>query len=67
MSTVVKRLVEKHERIQNLYSIGPVQQAEVEGFVEEIAQECARVLWSIDSGDLHTEYVNALKQHFGVK
>lgn len=67
MSTVVKRLVEKHERIQNLYSIGPVQQAEVEGFAEEIVVECARVLWSIDSGDLHTEYVNVLKQHFGVK
>jgi hypothetical protein len=36
-------------------------------FAELIVQECAQVYWSIDSGELHDEYVAALKKHFGVE
>ena len=34
---------------------------------ELIVRECARVHWNIDDGELHEEYVSALKKHFGVK
>lgn len=43
MNERIKELAQEHERIWNLYSIGPVQQAEVEDFVEAIVQECLRV------------------------
>ena len=36
-------------------------------FAELIVQECARVLWNIDNGELHDEYVESLKKHFGIK
>ena len=37
-----------------------------EKFAQLIVQECAQVYWSIDNGELHDEYVDALKKHFGV-
>jgi len=36
-------------------------------FAELIVRECARVYWNIDDGEIHGEYVKALKQHFGVE
>jgi hypothetical protein len=36
-------------------------------FAELIVRECARVYWRIDDGEIHGEYVNALKKHFGVE
>ena len=36
-------------------------------FAELIVRECARVYWNIDDGELHNEYVNSLKKHFGVE
>ena len=38
-----------------------------EKFAELIVRECARVYWNIDDGEIHGQYVNALKQHFGVE
>ena len=38
-----------------------------EKFAQLIVQECARVLWNIDGGELHDEYVKSLKKHFGIK
>ena len=38
-----------------------------EKFAELIVRECARVYWNIDDGETHTEYVEALKEHFGVE
>ena len=35
-------------------------------FAELIVRECARVYWNIDDGEIHGEYVKALKEHFGV-
>ena len=39
---------------------------DIEKFAELIVRECARVYWNIDDGETHTEYVKALKEHFGV-
>jgi hypothetical protein len=36
-------------------------------FAELIVRECARVYWNIDDGEIHGEYVKALKEHFGVE
>jgi hypothetical protein len=38
-----------------------------EKFAQLIVRECARVYWRIDDGEIHGEYVNALKKHFGVE
>jgi len=38
-----------------------------EKFAELIVRECARVYWNIDDGEIHGEYVKALKKHFGVE
>jgi len=38
-----------------------------EKFAELIVRECARVYWNIDDGEIHGEYVEALKKHFGVE
>ena len=35
--------------------------------VESVVRECARVYWNIDQSETHTEYVNDLKNHFGVE
>jgi hypothetical protein len=40
---------------------------DIEKFAELIVQECAQVLWNIDNGELHDEYVESLKKHFGIK
>ena len=60
--------------VRNLTS-NPVQVVEthelwddhIEKFAELIVRECARVYWNIDDSETHTEYVEALKQHFGVE
>jgi hypothetical protein len=36
-------------------------------FAQLIVRECARVYWRIDDGEIHGEYVKALKEHFGVE
>jgi hypothetical protein len=43
------------------------QITDIEKFAELIVRECARVYWNIDDGETHTEYVEALKEHFGVE
>lgn len=40
---------------------------DLERFAEKIIQQCAQVLWTIDDGELHEQYVDALKKHFGVE
>jgi len=39
----------------------------LEKYAELIVRECARVYWNIDDGEIHGEYVKALKEHFGVE
>ncbi len=38
-----------------------------EKFAELIVNECARVYWNIDDGEIHGDYVKALKEHFGIE
>jgi len=40
---------------------------DLEKFAELIVQECARVYWNIDDGEIHGDYVKALKEHFGIE
>ena len=40
---LVKSLAMQNERIFNLYTIGPVQRAEVEQFVEAIVMQCLNI------------------------
>ncbi len=45
----VKTLAMQNERIWNLYTIGPVQRAEVEQFVEAIVKECLEQVDKVDA------------------
>jgi hypothetical protein len=47
--------------------VEPSREQIFEKFAELIVRECARVYWNIDQSETHTEYVNDLKKHFGVK
>ena len=70
-----KRIQELAEQARPTYSNGKkvlglnseFHELWMEKFAELIVRECARVYWNIDDGETHTEYVEALKQHFGVE
>ena len=74
---LVKQLVMQNERIANLYTIGPVQRAEVEQFVEAIVRECVSVVENLSPGyddyrnqiedAFRRDCVEQMKQHFGVE
>ena len=51
----------------NMPSAVYFSERDLEKFAELIVRECARVYWNIDDGEIHGQYVNALKQHFGVE
>lgn len=36
-------------------------------FAVSIIQECAKVYWNMDNGQMHNDYVKALKEHFNIK
>jgi len=40
---------------------------DLEKFAQLIVKECSRVYWNIDDGEIHGEYVKALKEHFGIE
>jgi hypothetical protein len=48
MNERIKSIIEQNERILNLYTIGPVQRAEVEQFMQSIVQECINVVQKQD-------------------
>lgn len=78
---LINQLAMQNERIANLYSIGPVQRAEVTQFVESIVNECISVVDKIippgytDYPDYRDQIEQAfrrecateIKQHFGVE
>ena len=43
------------------------KETDLEKFAELIVRECSRVYWNIDDGEIHGEYVKALKEHFGIE
>ena len=71
MNERIKELAEQATSIVEM--VGPQGYAssyakfDREKFAELIVRECARVYWNIDDGEIHGQYVNALKQHFGVE
>ena len=76
MNERIKQLAEQAEETYTWKEFGPdgyshitktKQNVNLEKFAELIVRECARVYWNIDNGETHTEYVEALKQHFGVE
>ena len=73
MNERIKELAEQamqyaKERLEQTHQAGPDFVNDFrEKFAELIVRECARVYWNIDNGETHTEYVEALKQHFGVE
>jgi hypothetical protein len=67
MNERIRQLVEQAFIITTDGKIGHVNNYMVEKFAELIVQECAQVLWNIDSGELHDEYVESLKKHFGIE
>jgi hypothetical protein len=58
-----------NERVKQLAleCYNPYSNFDHEKFAEMIVRECARVYWNINDGELHDEYVQALKKHFGVE
>lgn len=74
MDDRVRELAKRNERIWNLYSIGPVQRAEVEEFTESILQECIKLAgtesdryYAMDEWELALvmeNYQALLKKHF---
>lgn len=75
MNERIRQLAEQHERIWNLYTIGPVQRTEVEGFVEAIVRECADVCMEMAAkcaglpgdGALARDCADWIKKDFGVE
>ena len=53
--------------LQPFEDCGPKYVYKMEKFAELIVQECSQVLWNIDNGELHDEYVESLKKHFGIE
>ena len=45
---LIKQLAMQHERIANLYTIGPVQRAEVTEFVEAVVMRCIQCVLEYD-------------------
>ncbi len=75
MNEQIKSLIERAEyqaKKQSGYEdwevyVPPDSQVVFEKFAELIVRECARVYWNIDDGEIHSEYVKALKEHFGIE
>jgi hypothetical protein len=74
MNERIKSLIERAEYQAQKQSgsdwevyVPPDSQVVFEKFAELIVRECARVYWNIDDGEIHSEYVKALKEHFGIE
>ena len=66
MNERIRELVKQHGVDITIDGMG-YGEGNIEGLAELIVRECARVYWNIDNGETHTEYVEALKEHFGVE
>jgi hypothetical protein len=74
MNKQTQLLVDKVDRIKDMYQVGPAQQAAIEDFAQLIVKECVGV---VEGGSfLHDqaptavfarECSRAIKQHFGVE
>lgn len=62
MNDAIKQIIARHERIQNLYQIGPVHRAGVEEFIEDIVNECINNVNSYEAATIG----DTLREHFGI-
>jgi hypothetical protein len=67
MNEKIRELVERCTAQEFSDCTGGFETFDKEKFAKLIVQECARVYWNIDDGEIHGEYVKALKEHFGVE
>lgn len=67
MNGRIKEMIDHHERINNLYIIGPVQRAEVEDFVEAIIKECVNLFDKDEKSELGYRIGDTIYKHFGIK
>lgn len=70
MNGRIKELIDHHERINNLYIIGPVQRAEVEDFVEAIVNDIAEYFGREGEGRFEVDgnwIAKTIRQHFGIE
>ena len=75
MNERIRHLIEQHERINNLYIIGPVQKAEVEDFIEAIVRECIVTIQmgitrdgrNTDKYQRSVQHLNKIREHFGIE
>jgi hypothetical protein len=74
MNERIKSLIERAEYQAQKQSgsdwevhVEPSREQIFEKFAQLIVRECARVYWNIDDGEIHGEYVKALKEHFGIE
>jgi hypothetical protein len=60
--------IEKQAYTEVMHERGGTYMAfDKEKFAQLIVRECARVYWNINDGEIHGEYVKALKEHFGIE
>ena len=66
MNDRIEELVNKVDRMKDMYEVGPVQRAAIEDFVDLIVLECCEVAHC----NFHVDGLTLggiLKEHFGVK
>jgi hypothetical protein len=74
MNERIKSLIERAEYQAQKQSgsdwevhVEPSREQIFEKFAKLIIRECSHVYWNIDDGEIHGEYVKALKEHFGIE
>jgi hypothetical protein len=68
MNEQIRQLIKQADLDDDMFPVDEGwEYPELQKFAELIVQECAQVLWNMDSGELHNEYVESLKKHFGIK
>jgi hypothetical protein len=74
MNERIKSLIERAEYQAQKQSgsdwevhVEPSREQIFEKFAQLIIRECSHVYWNIDDGEIHGEYVKALKEHFGIE
>jgi hypothetical protein len=68
MNEQIRQLIKQADLDSDMFPVDEGwEYPELQKFAELIVQKCAQVLWNMDSGELHDEYVESLKKHFGIK
>lgn len=67
MNERIKQLVDKVDRIKDMYDVGPVQRAAIEDFAQLIILECASLFPQTFTDEQYQRRIDkSIKKHFGV-